>query len=172
VIISVIAVTLLNTLGSQRIPFTEALLYVKKLLYFHRMAQYRYHTEATIQYVQNNQEECHLNNDVCSRCWASESTKKVSEALKKQLTLNKLEDWESDPGLNNPSAAAKHHRVDEDEMQIESEIGSNLVDESDINFVKMHFLNHFSNHIRQRVNVLNVCTELPEKAMMDLKQVY
>jgi len=39
----------------------------------------------------------------------------VSEALKKQLTLNKPEERESDTMWNNLSAAAKHHRIDEDE---------------------------------------------------------
>jgi len=65
--------------------------------------------------------------------------------------------------------AAKHRRVDEDKMQIESEIAHHLVDQSDFNFVKMHLLNHFSDHIRQLGNILNVSSELPEKAMMDLK---
>jgi hypothetical protein len=59
VIVPVFAVTLLNTSASQRIPFTEALLYVKNLVYFHRMAQYRYHTEATIEYMENYLEEFH-----------------------------------------------------------------------------------------------------------------
>jgi hypothetical protein len=36
----------------------------------------------------------------------------------------------------------------------------------------MHLLNHFSDHIRQLGNLLNVRSELPEKAMMDYKQAY
>jgi len=38
--------------------------------------------------------------------------------------------------------------------------------------VKMHLLNHFSDRIRQLGNLLNVSSELPEEAMMDLKQAY
>jgi hypothetical protein len=34
----------------------------------------------------------------------------------------------------------------------------------------MHLLNHFSDHIRQVGNLLNIRSKLPEKAMMDLKQ--
>jgi len=36
----------------------------------------------------------------------------------------------------------------------------------------MHLLNHFSDHIRQLGNLLNVNSELPVKEMMDLKQPY
>jgi thiaminase len=57
-------------------------------------------------------------------------------------------------------------------MQTQSEIAQHLVHELDFNFVKMHLLNHVSDHIRQLGNLLNVSSELPEKAMMDIKQVY
>jgi len=90
--------------------------------------------------------------------------------LKTQLTLDKQDERESDPAWNNLSAAATRRRVDEDETQIEWEVAQHLVDESDFNFVKMHLLNHFSDHIRQLGNILNLSSELPEKAMMDVKQ--
>jgi len=48
VIVPVFPATRLNPSTSQRIPFTETLLLVKNLVYFHLMAQYQYHTEATI----------------------------------------------------------------------------------------------------------------------------
>jgi len=38
--------------------------------------------------------------------------------------------------------------------------------------VKMNLLNNFSDHIRQIGNLLNVSSELQEKAIMDLKQAY
>jgi len=172
VIVPVFAATHLKPLASQRIPFTEALLCIKNLVYFHLMAQYRYHTEATIEYLENLPEEFHRHKDVFSRLHSSKSTKKVWEALIKQHTLDKQEEWESDPAWNDLSAAAKRRRVDVDITQIESGIAQHLVDESDFNFVKMHLLNHFSNHIRQLGNLVNVSSELPEKGMMDRKQAY
>jgi hypothetical protein len=172
VIVPVFVATVLNPSASQRIPFTEALLCVKNLVYFHLVAQYRYHTEATIEYVENYLEECHRHKDVYSQFCTSKSTKKVTEALKKQLTLDKQEERESDPAWNNLSAAAKRCRIDEDKTMTESDIAQHLVDKSDFNFVKMHLLNHFSEHICQLGNLLNVSSELPEKAMMDLKQAY
>jgi len=92
VIVPVFAVTLLNPSVSQRIPFTEALLCVKNFVYFHLMAQYWYHTEATIHYIENYLEEFHPHKDVFSRFCSSKSTKQVSEALKNQLTLDKQEE--------------------------------------------------------------------------------
>jgi hypothetical protein len=122
--------------------------------------------------MENYLEEFHRQTDVFSRFCSWKSTKKDSELLTKLLTLDKQEERESDPAWNNLSTAAKCRRVDEDTMQIESEIAPHLVDESDINFVKMHFLNHFSDHIHQLHNLVNVSSELPEKGMMDHKQVY
>ena len=122
--------------------------------------------------MENYLEEFHRHKDVFSRFRASKSTKKVSEALKKQLTLDKQEERESDPAWNDLSAAAKCRRVDEDKTQIKSEIVQHLVDESDFNFEKMHLLNHYSDDICQLGNLLNVSSELPENAMMDPKQVY
>jgi hypothetical protein len=118
VIVPVFEATRLNPSASERIPFTEALLCVKNLVYFHVMAQYRYHTEATIEYMENYLEEFHCHKDVFSRFRASKSTKKVQEALKKQLALDKQEERKSDPPWNNLSVAAKCCHVDEDKMQI------------------------------------------------------
>jgi len=83
VVVPVFAATVLNPLASQRIPFTEGLLWVKKLVYFHLMAQYRYHTEASIKYMEIYLGEFHRHKDVFSSFRANKSTKKVSEALRK-----------------------------------------------------------------------------------------
>ena len=53
VIVPVLTATHLKPSASQRIHFKEALLCVKNLVYFHLMAQYWYHTEATIEYKEN-----------------------------------------------------------------------------------------------------------------------
>jgi len=65
----------------------------------------------------------------------------VSEALKKQLTLDYHEEQESDSARKNLSTAAKRHRIDQDKTQIESEISQPLVDESNLNLVKKILLN-------------------------------
>jgi hypothetical protein len=86
--------------------------------------------------------------------------------------MDKQEIKQRDPARNNLCAAVQRHCVDDDKMQIESEIAKHYVNESDFNFVKMHFLNHFSDHICHRGNLFSIRSKLPEKAMMDPNHVY
>jgi hypothetical protein len=78
-------------------------------------------------------------------------------------TLDTQETWENNPSWNNLSAAAMGRRIDKHTTQIESEIAPHLVDELDFNFVKMHRFSHFSDHIRQLGNLINVSSELFEQ---------
>jgi len=92
--------------------------------------------------------------------------------LKKQLTLDKQEEWETDRVWQNLSAAAKCHRVDEDKTEFVSEIAQHHFDKSEFSFAKMHLLNNVPDHIHQLCNFLNAISEHPERAMMDIKQAY
>ena len=67
VIVQVVAAPRFNLSVRQRIPFTEPLLFVKNLVDVHLLAQYRYHTEATIEYIENYLEEFHCHKDVVSQ---------------------------------------------------------------------------------------------------------
>jgi len=170
--VPVLMATLLNPSARQMIPFTESLLCVKNLVYFDLMVQYRYQSEATIEYMENYLEEFHCHKNVFIPFHASKSTKRVSESLNKNIPLHIQVEQKSDPTWNNLSAAPQRRHIDEDKMQIESEIAQHLADESDFNFLMKHLLQHFSDYICQLGNLLNVSSELPEKAMMDIKQVY
>jgi len=164
--------TISNSLASPTIPFTEALFGIKNLVYFHLIAPYRYHTEDKTKYMENYLQDFHHYNDIPSQFHTSQSTNKVSEDLKKQRSLDKQEEWEWDPAWKRHSAAAEGSHIDEDTTQMESEIAQHLVDESDFNFVNMHLLNHFFDHIWPVGNNLNASSDLPERVMMDLKQAY
>jgi hypothetical protein len=94
------------------------------------------------------------------------------EALKQQLALNKQQNQKSNPSRNIHSEVTKHCHVDENNLQIESEISQHLVDKLDFNFVKMCLLNHTFDHVHQLGNRLNICSELTENAIMDYKQMY
>jgi len=139
----------------------------------HHCHQYHLHlTLAVTVLVSGIKYPSNSHKDVFSWFRASKSTKKVSEVLKKQLTLDKLEEWESDPTWNNLLGAATHRQVDDDEMQIKLEIAQHFVDELDFNFVKIPVLNRFSDHIHLLGNLSNASCEFPERVMMDLKQAY
>jgi hypothetical protein len=64
--------------------------------------------------MENYLEEFDCHKDVFSQFPTSKSPKKVSEPKKKQPTLDKQEEWESDSAWNNLSVAGKHHHIDED----------------------------------------------------------
>ena len=86
--------------------------------------------------------------------------------------MDNLEERERDLAWNNLCAGAKRCHIVEDKTQSESQIAHHLFEEPDFNFVKMHLLHRFPDHICQLGNLLNVRSELQEKAMMDLKQTY
>jgi hypothetical protein len=100
------------------------------------------------------------------------SSKNVSEAYNEQHTLGKQEDHVSDTTWKILSAAEKRCGINKDKTQCQSEIAQHRVDQSEFNFVNMHLLNQFSDHFRQLGNLCNAFSELPEKAMMDLKHLY
>lgn len=89
VIVSVLVATVLTPLASQRLHFTETLLYVKNIIYFHPMTQYWYHTAATIEYMKNYLKEFHWQKDIVIRFRAGKSTKKVSEVVEMPLLCTK-----------------------------------------------------------------------------------
>jgi len=143
-IVWVVMATLFNSSASERNPFTEALLCIDNLIYFHIMAQYWYYHQDAIQYMAKYLEEFHHQKDGFGRFCPSKSIKMVFKALKMLFPVVKLEEWESDPAWNNLVAAAMWHGIDKDKIQFESEIAQHLVDESEVNFVKIHLLTHFS----------------------------
>ena len=55
------------------------------------MAQYWYHTEATIKYMEKYLDEIHCYKDAISQLSVSKSTQIVLEALKQHLPLDKQE---------------------------------------------------------------------------------
>jgi hypothetical protein len=57
-------------------------------------------------------------------------------------------------------------------MLIKSVIGKHLVEKSDFTCMMIHLLNYCSDHIHQLPNLLNVRSELPEKAIWDPEQAY
>lgn len=111
---TVFAVTCLIPSASQRILFTEALLCIQNIVYFHHMAQNKYHTEGMIEYMQKYPEEYYRHKDVFGWFGTSQFTKPVSEVLEQQLTLDQHKEQKSDPTWSELSAAAMRDCVHED----------------------------------------------------------
>jgi len=141
VIVPVFAATPLNPSASKTIPFIDDLLCVKNFVYFNLMAQFQYHTEGKMEYMEIYPKEFLHHRDVSSQYGASISTQKLSEALKNQPTMDKHDQRMSDPMSNDDSAAAKSPRIEDDKTGIEAHIEKHPVDESDFDLVQMHLLN-------------------------------
>lgn len=88
-------------MARQKILCEEAPFYIKNLLYVHHRARYWYHTEAMIECMEPYLEQFHSLKDASSQFHMSESSKKVSEDLKKQLTLVKQKKQKCEPTWNN-----------------------------------------------------------------------
>ena len=74
VIGSVFEVTLRNPLASHQISFSDALWWVKNLVYLHCRAHYEYHTEGVIRSKENYQEEFPCGKDFFSQFHARTPT--------------------------------------------------------------------------------------------------
>jgi hypothetical protein len=96
----------------------------------------------------------------------------VLAALGNHVTLDNQKEQKSDPAWNKCALAAKFLRIDEDNKQIGPELAQHLVDELNLNIVKLHLWNHLSDHIRQLANLLNVRSEPAQNGMMDCNQTY
>jgi len=96
-------------------------------VYFQLMAQYQYHAEATIEYRANSLEKFHCDTDVFSPLCTSQSTKNDLKVLKKLLAFDILEELVSAPGWNILFTATKRCHIDDDTMQIMSNIVQNFV---------------------------------------------
>jgi len=125
-----------------------------------------------IEYMEKYLEELHCQKHVLSQFHASTSIKKLTEVLNKQLSLHRHEAQKSDPTWNNLSVVELLWCVDEDKIQIYSEIEQHLVDKSDFNFLKLHPLHYFSDHYRPIGSLSNASSKLPERVTMNQKQVY
>jgi len=84
-----------------------------------------------------------------------------------QIVLKK--EWHN---WRNLSSAAMCHSVDEDTLTINAYIVQYPVNKLDFELAKIHLLNHFCSCILQVANHLYVCSELPTKLAINLKQLY
>lgn len=96
----------------------------------------------------------------------------VSETMQIQVFFDTQDDLQSHPSCSNISVAVNPCCIDEDRLQSWSEVAQHLVNESDFNFVRMHLLNHCFDNTRLLGNLSTASSQLPQRAMMELKLAY
>jgi hypothetical protein len=171
-LLPVFSATLLNPTTTEKHTFRKAITCVKAIIYFHLMAQYRSHTEATLKYMEDYLDDFHQNKNVYSQYRAGKVAKRTAENLRtefgKALEAKKTsgKDWEK------LSKVQKRRLVDEEKTWIKSKVKSFLEEESDFNFIKLHLLAHFSNYVKELGHLSNVSAKLSESLHCELKESF
>ncbi len=157
-LLGVLAVALRQPDSTQVQLFKRALTCVGSLLDFTMMAQYRSHTDETIQYMVDYAKRFHETKDIFLEFRVSKQTQAKADEQRRELRRQRT--------LENPSVAKpKRPRVREQDRQEENDQRMDLIHaESHFNFIKMHLISHFRDHIYQFGNIPMYSTEFGELA--------
>ena len=157
-LLGVLAVALRQPDSPQVQHFKRALLCVWSLLDFSMMAQYRSHTDETIQYMEDYGNCFQGTKDIFLEFRISKQTKARADELRKELRRQH-------PLVNQLVARSRGSWVREqlDNHQEENDQCMDLIHaESHFNFIKMHLIIHFREHIYQFGNITIYSTEFGE----------
>jgi len=154
----VLAVALRQPAGAQAIPFKRALRCVRALVDFNMMAQYRSHTPDTIAYMEEYLDQFHRMKDIFLEFRVTKRTQaKVDKQRNEIRRLRAL--------MRECVATSQRRRMPDDNRDEENEMRNDMVHGlSHFNFIKMHLLSHFCDHIHRFGNILMYSTEIGELA--------
>jgi len=157
-ILGVLAVALRQPGGAQAIAFKRALGCVRALIDFNMMAQYRSHTPDTIAYMEDYLDQFHRMKDIFLEFRVTKRTQaKVDKQRKEILRQRSL--------MREGATPSQRRRIRDDDRDEENELRMDMINaESHFNFIKMHLLSHFCDHIRQFGNIPMYSTEIGELA--------
>ena len=157
-LLGVIAVTLRQPDSTQAIPFKRALACVRALIDLNMMAQYRSHTSDTITYMEDYLDQFHLMKDISLEFRVSKRTQTKIDEQRKEIRRQRTQ-------MGQSVAHYKRRRVRDEDREEENDRRMDLIQtESHFNFIKMHLLSHFRDHIRQFGNIPIYSTEYGELA--------
>jgi len=139
-------------------PFRPALTCVRSLLDFTVMAQYRSHTPKTISYIEEYATQFHETKDIFLEFRISKRTQDKADELCKELGRHRAQMRERVP----PSQRC---RIRDEDGEEENDQRMELIhSESNFNFVKMHLISHFRDHIYMFGDIPMYSTEYGELA--------
>jgi len=134
-------------------PFRRALTCVRSLLDFTMMAQYRSHTPQTISYIEEYVTQFHETKDIFLEFRISKRTQEKADEFRKELRHQRAPMRERvPPSQRRP--IRDHDREEENDQRMEW-----IHEESNFNFVKMHLISHFRDHIYMFGNIPIYSTE-------------
>ena len=157
-LLGVLGVALRQPDSTQVQPFRCALTCVRSLLDFTMVAQYRSHTPETISYMEKYATQFDETKDIFLEFGISKRTQEKADVLRKELRRQRAQMRERVP-------ASQRRRICDDDREEENDQSKELIySESNFNFVKMHLIGHFRDHIYMFGNIPMYSTEYGELA--------
>jgi len=157
-ILKVLAMALRQPGGAQVISFKHAPGYVRALVDFNMMVQYRSHMSDTIAYMEDYLDQFQKLKDIVLEFRVTKRTQDKVDKQQKEIRHEKALVIEQ-------VAPSLLHRMRDHNRQEENDLCLDLVcGESHFNFIKMHLLSYFYDHICQFGNIPIYSTEIGELA--------
>jgi len=159
---AVLASALRNPDSSQHHDFQNTLKCVSSLVDFSLMAQYGSHTLDTLSYMERYLTTFHLTKDVFLEFHTLKATR--TEANPQDRELRELMANQHAKEVRHNTAAKRHQQVDQDRLQRFNQLADLIGQENHFNFIKMHYLGHFSSHVRRFGSIPMYSTKIGEQA--------
>lgn len=148
---------------AQRMPFRIAIQCVTALVDFHLMAQYKTHTEQTLQYMQDYLNAFHKNKHVFREFRAGKRAIKEARGEVGKIAIRHANAAQA--RAQKGTSATKRRKIARDDRE---ELVSAKVEEATkrahFNFIKMHLLQHFQSHVRRYGSIPIFSTDVSELA--------
>ena len=161
VILPCFAASLRRPSAVERPIFAKALTCVRSIVDFTLMSQYKSHTDATIQYLEQYLKAFHDHKDVFKEYRKDKSTmRKVREVTARIRGENS--EVLNQQRLSGATAAKRRRIADEQRRDLDGIVADIYDEDVDFNFVKIHLLSHFGDHVRRFGNIQMYSTESGE----------
>jgi len=148
---------------AQRYPFRAATRCVAALIDFHLLAQYKIHTETTLQYMHDSLETFHKEKYIFQEFRVGKRAKKGIDKLIAEMALTQAA--ETLARKNSGESAAKRRRVtvrQREELAATRE--EEAAEKAHFNFIKMHLLEHFGSTVQRFGSIPLFSTDISELA--------
>jgi len=140
------------------IPFKDGLTCVRTLVAFSMMAQYRSHTSDIIAYTEHYLDQFDRMKDIFLEFRVTKRTPAKVDEQRRQIGYQRTQ-------MRQPVSPSKRGQIRDDDREEDHERRMDLIyRESHFNFIKIHLLSHFSDHIPQFGNIPMYSTEFGELA--------
>jgi hypothetical protein len=172
ILLPILAASLQAPTAQERPLFHKAIRCVRYLIYFHLMLQYKTHDDETISLMRHYLAGFHTYKDVFNPYRAGKATKREAAAMKTALIKEQVAACEADSSYKKLTAAEKRQLTATNNAEVEKEVARFIDMRTKYDFVKIHYLEHFIEHINLFGNVQAFSSELLECTHRLLKDGY